>query len=208
MLCSVALPVWSAQAIRVVDVTALELPRPPGATAYTLQLNLYMFKGTRWQAEDIVATLPQSASLLAVCGVAVTRAVLRVLEAPQRFHFYSTPVSRELQREFQFAKPAVAFVEDTLNHPAYDAETIGTANSATRPELANTIWVAYGAHDLAWTLAHELVHLLSNSGDHSEAPGNLMRAHTSPANTALTAEQCAQVRSRGAANGLLRYGHE
>jgi len=208
MLCFPPLPAWSAEAMRVVDTRTLTLPRPPAAAAYALELNLYAFAGTRWQPGDILAVVPQSASLLAACGVALTQSVLRVLEAPRRFHFYSTAASRELLRKFPFAKPAVVFVEDTLNRPAYDAETIGMANAATRPELANTIWVAYGARDLSRALAHELVHLLSNSGEHAEEARNLMRPETSSENTQLTPAQCAQLRSQGMAHGLLERRRE
>ena len=127
-----------------------------------------------------------------------------VVEAPRRFHFYSTADSRELMRYIPTAKPAVFFVEDTRNRPAYDAEAIGRGNAANRPELADTVWVAYGARDLPQSLAHELVHVLSDSGAHSEEPDNLMRADTSPSATRLTGSQCERLRARGEANGLLQ----
>ena len=56
-------------------------------------------------------------------------------------------------------------------------------------------------------LAHaelRIVHVLSDSGEHSDEPGNLMRAETAPGNDTLTAAQCERLRSRGEANGLLR----
>jgi hypothetical protein len=126
-----------------------------------------------------------------------------VVEAPQRFRFYSTPVSRALMRMLTPQRPAIFFVEDTRNRAAFDAEAIGRANSATRPELADTVWVAHGARDLVLALAHELVHVLSDSGEHSADPGNLMRDETSPQNVKLTAGQCERLRARGEANGLL-----
>lgn len=63
--------------------------------------------------------------------------------------------------------------------------------------------LAAGARDLPQALTHELVHVLTDSGDHSEEPRNLMRAETSPRNTRLTAAQCERLRSRGEAAGLL-----
>lgn len=59
------------------------------------------------------------------------------------------------------------------------------------------------ARDLPFALAHELAHVLSDSGEHSEEPRNLMRAATSPENTRLSEAQCRRLRERGAANGLL-----
>jgi hypothetical protein len=103
----------------------------------------------------------------------------------------------------QVQKPAIFFVQDTRNDPAFDAEAIGRSNAAGRPELVDTIWVAYGARDLAHAIAHELVHVLADSGEHSDAPGNLMRDETSPSNIALTAAQCRRVIAHGTANGLL-----
>jgi hypothetical protein len=98
---------------------------------------------------------------------------------------------------------AVFFVEEALNRPAYDAETTGLSNSRSRLELAHTIWVAYGARDLPYVLAHELVHLLSNSGEHSDDPGNLMRDETSVHNATLSTTQCEVARVSGEAQGLL-----
>jgi hypothetical protein len=45
--------------------------------------------------------------------------------------------------------------------------------------------------------------VLSDSGEHSDEPGNLMRVETSPDNTRLSDAQCRRLRERGAANGLL-----
>lgn len=186
--------------------THVVLPEPwTGAAAPThrLRLHLYAFTGTRWQPGDIVAAVREAMPLLAQCGIALAGAELKLVEAPREFHFYSTPVSAGLLRAMKVPKPAVFFVEDTRNEPGFDAEAIGRANSASRPELADTVWVAHGARDLPLALAHELVHLLSDSGEHSSEPGNLMLPETSPANTRLSAGQCERLRERGTANALL-----
>ena len=195
----------AAEPARVVETRALSrqlLPAAPGAT-HELRLSLHAFRGSHWTQQEIEPAVLEAARLLAQCGVALAGAELRLLEAPRRFHFYSTPVSRELLQDLRVSKPAIFFVDDTRNRPAYDAEAIGLANSATRPELANTVWIAHGARDLPFALAHELAHLLSDNGEHSEEPRNLMRAETSPENTRLTDAQCQRLRERGAANGLL-----
>jgi hypothetical protein len=174
-----------------------------GAT-HDLALHVYTFRGTRWTSDEIAAAVTESAKLLTQCGIALAHAQLNVIEAPRRFHDYYTPVSRELLRMMDTPKPAVFFVQDTRNRPAFDAEAIGLANAARRPELANTLWVAYGARDVAHALAHELAHVLSNNGEHSDEPQNLMRTETAPENSRLTPAQCDGIRSRGEANGLLR----
>ena len=77
---------------------------------------------------------------------------------------------------------------------------------ALRPELANTVWIARGTRDLGLVVAHELAHVLMNSGAHDNTPGNLMAESTAPDNTRLTAAQCAQIRNTGARHGLLHPG--
>ena len=185
------------------ELASQKLRRVPKATHH-LKLYAHTFRGTRWNNDEILTAVVEAAGLLAQCDIAVTGIELRVIEAPQRFHYYYTPVSRELLRHFTTPKPALFFVEDTKNNPAFDAEAIGLANAKTRPELAMTVWVAYGARDLSRALAHELVHVLSDSGDHTDEPGNLMRAETSPSQHRLTAAQCDLMRSRGETNGLLK----
>jgi hypothetical protein len=191
------------EAIGIAETRELPVGEPGAGASHRLRLSVHVLRGGRWSQEEVAAAVRGAGALLRQCGVALSRAELRVVQAPRRFHFYSTPVSRELLARLPVDKPAVFFVDDTRNDPAFDAEAIGRGNAATRPELADTVWVAYGARDLPHTLAHELVHLLSDSGAHSEAPGNLMRPETSPRNTRLGAGQCERLRSRGQANGLL-----
>ena len=171
--------------------------------SHDLALQLVAFSGTRWSIEAIIAAMDDVAPLLAPCGVALNRVELQVLRAPRALRDYYTPVSRKLVRAVEVTKPAIFFVEDTRNRPAFDAEAIGRSNAATRPELSDTIWIAYGSRDLAHVIAHELVHVLSDSGAHSEEPGNLMQEETSTSNRRLDEAQCAKLRATGEANGLL-----
>lgn len=188
--------------IRIIGTRELPLPRAASAS-HKLRISVHVFGGGRWLPEQAEAAVLEAAGLLRQCGVVLSRAELRVVQAPGRFRVYFTPVSRELLARLPAPRPAVFFVDDTRNDPAFDAEAIGRENAAGRPELADTVWVAHGARDLPQALAHELVHLLSDSGSHSEAPGNLMRAETSPGATRLTPAQCERLRARGQANGLL-----
>jgi hypothetical protein len=76
-------------------------------------------------------------------------------------------------------------------------------NSRTRPELAGTAWVTLAARDLDLLLAHELSHVLMDSGEHVEAADNLMREDTARESTRLTDAQCARMREAGTKNGWL-----
>ena len=64
--------------------------------------------------------------------------------------------------------------------------------------------MARGARDLGIVVAHQLAHVLMDSGEQSDEPENLMREDTAPGNTWLSAPQCARIRETATANGLLR----
>jgi hypothetical protein len=175
----------------------------PATPTHTLRLALAYFPDAGWSAEAIIDAARTAAAVLGQCEVVFSALELHRLEGNARYHYYSTLRSRELARRVPLPRPTVYFVADSLQRPAFDAEAIGRGNSKTRPELADTVWVTRGARDLGIALAHELAHVLMDSGEHVEAPGNLMRAETAPQNTRLDAEQCARLRDTAAANGLL-----
>ena len=178
----------------------------PGAPAAThrLQLSLVRLEGSGWTPERSIGLLREAAAILAQCGVALERAELLSFSVPPRYLDFSTPVARELARAYPVSRPAIYLVRDTRSSPAFDAEGIGRGNSRTRPELADTVWITVAARDAGIALAHELAHVLMDSGEHSDEPGNLMRDETTPKNTALTGAQCARLRDSASGNGLLR----
>lgn len=189
--------------IRVLQREAVALaPSRPGDAA--LEVTAVHFAGSGWDREAIESAFRQSAAILAQCGMVLARVDFVLLDAPREFQFYVTPVSRTLARSMPLPRPTVYFVRDTLNRPAFDAEAIGRSNSRSRPELLNTVWVALGTPDLGIALAHELAHLLMDSGAHVDAPGNLMRAETHVQNTRLDAGQCARLRDSGRQGDLLK----
>ena len=178
-------------------------PAPHNAT-HQLTLTLVYFTGSDWPRDAMVGAARNVAEILEQCGMLLRQVELVRVDAPQRYHYLNTRVSRELAGTLQLAKPTVYFVTDTRHQPAFDAEAIGRGNSETRPELADSVWVTRATRDVGVALAHELVHVLTDSGEHVELPDNLMREETTPENTRLTNAQCAQVCDVGAKNGLLR----
>jgi len=200
LLCSTA----QAQ-VTLIDrqtLTATELNAPAIAN-HRLHLTLVRLEGTGWTRERAIGVVREAAPILAQCGVALERAELVNLSVPPRYLDFSAPAARELARAFAVSRPAIYFVRDTRSRPAFDAEAIGRGNSRTRPELADTVWITAAARDPGVALAHELAHVLMDSGEHSEEAGNLMRDETSPRDTALTVAQCARLRDTASANGLL-----
>ncbi|MFN0164004.1 MAG: hypothetical protein ACKVQQ_22450 [Burkholderiales bacterium] len=198
-----ALCVAAAPAQTIVGVEALALPAVRSDATHGLKLTVYRFRDSRWSSDAIAPAVAQAAGLLAQCGIALTLAELREIDAPRRLHFYVTPRARELLAALDVPRPAIFFVEDTLMRPAFDAEAIGRGNSRTRPQLTDTVWIAHGTRDLGQVIAHELVHVLADSGAHSDLPGNLMRDTTHPEHVQLTREQCDSMRMTATANGLI-----
>lgn len=200
MVCAAA---WAGDSIAVLERSALPIERSAATPSHRLDLVLAYFEGD-WRPEAIRAAVRRSAQVLGQCGVEIAKAELVRLDAPARFRVFDTPRSRELAGALALSRPTIYFVADTRQQPAFEAEAIGRANSGTRPELRDTVWVTRGARDLDIVIAHELAHVLMDSGEHSEKSGNLMREETAPQNTRLTHAQCARLRETATANGLLQ----
>ena len=203
LLVVVLAPAWAGNSIAILDRYALAIEHGAVAPSHRFALVLAYFEDS-WTPETIRSAVRKGAQILAQCGVEIAKAELVRLEAPARYRVFDTPTSRELARELALSKPTIYFVAGTRQQPAFDAEAIGRGNSATRPELRDTVWVARGARDLDIVLAHELAHVLMDSGGHVAEPGNLMREDTAPGNTRLDEAQCNRLRETATANGLLR----
>lgn len=205
VLLIAALPALAsdARSITVRERRALTIERGAVWPSHHLRLVLAYFEGG-WAPEAIHSAVRQTAQILGQCGVAIAQAELVLLDAPVRYRDFHTPDSRELARALPLARPTIYFVAGTRQQPAFDAEAIGRGNSRSRPELTDTVWIARGARDLGIVLAHELAHVLMDSGDHSEETGNLLREDTAPGNTRLSEAQCARLRETATSNGLLQ----
>lgn len=176
----------------------------PASGQHALTLTLADIGG--WDAREIESGVIAAADILAQCGVRIAGAELLRLRVPDSHRDFDTPRSRELARALKLRRPTLYFAAGTRQVPAFDAEAIGRGNSRTRPELADSVWIARGARDLGLVIAHELAHVLMDSGEHDNSPGNLMAEETAPGNTRLTPAQCARITATGSRNGLLQAG--
>jgi hypothetical protein len=200
-----ALPADTPRVIESRAVAAGEL-YPDGAPAqwrWDVAPALVVMARSRWTDARVIAALRQAAAVLAQCDVRVAMATLHRVDGPERYADFSTAVGRELARRLPFPKPTLYFVRDTRQRVAFEAEAIGRGNSGTRPELAYTVWMVESARDPGIALAHELAHVLMDSGEHVDAPGNLMRDETDPMSTALTRDQCQRLIATGVELRLL-----
>jgi hypothetical protein len=175
----------------------------PLEPTHTLELAFAYFPDAGWSPQILIDAARAAAGILRQCEILVSALALHRLEGEARFHYYTTSRSRELARRLPLRRPTVYFIAETLQRPAFEAEAIGRGNSKTRPELTDTVWITRDARDLDLVLAHELAHVLMDSGEHVEEPGNLMRAETARENTRLDAAQCTRLRDTAVAHGLL-----
>lgn len=180
-----------------------DLPRPANVTQ-VLEIRAVLLDD--WPEPEVELALREAARILGQCGIRTARIDLLRVQTPPAQRWFDTPRSRELARALDLPRPAVFFAAGTRQVPAFDAEAIGRGNSRSRPELADTVWIARGTRDLGIVIAHELAHVLMDSGEHDNTPGNLMAESTAPANTALTPAQCARITATGTRHGLLRPG--
>lgn len=192
------------QVLRRVVVTEDVLPIA-GIVSEThlMRLHLAVMSETGWESYAILEAAKRAAGILAQCAIR-TSIELFEFNGPVRYRSLFTPVSRDLAKRLALPTPTIFFIADTLERPAFDAEAIGRGNSRTRPELADTVWIASGARDLPIVIAHELVHVLTDSGTHSDQPGNLMRDETAQDNARLAPKQCDAIVTTASANGLLQ----
>lgn len=170
---------------------------------YGLDMTWAYLKDTAWDRDTLTRLAREAAKLLSQCGISIERIDVRQLDGPDVFRYFHDEVGQELVRRLALPKPTVYFVRDTIQVVPFDAEAIGKGNSASRPGLRYTIWMTEATRDPGIALAHELAHLLMDSGRHVEEPGNLMRAETAPGNTKLSDSQCEAMVGAGAENGLL-----
>ena len=190
--------------IAIRERQTIRIPASAPAPALELRLTAAYLDDTGWNAADIRPIIEQSARILAQCNLGLTEVALVRIGAPAAYRDYATRSARELVRALALAKPTVYFVADTRQRPAFDAEAIGRGNSRTRPELADTVWVTRATRDPGVAVAHELAHVLMDSGEHSSEEDNLMRDETAAQNVRLSPSQCARLRSRALENGLIR----
>ncbi|PZP54965.1 MAG: hypothetical protein DI596_12070 [Azospira oryzae] len=188
----------------VFPVTTLETGRRAGSATLILEPTFVYLARSRWSQARIVEAAHTAASLLQQCDVTIRWVRLHLVDGPERYADFHVPAARDLVRRLPYPKPTVYFVRDTRQRIAFDAEAIGRGNSASRPELQDTVWITEAVRDPGIALAHELVHVLMDSGEHVDLPRNLMRDETAAENRELTPEQCARLRATGQANGLLK----
>jgi hypothetical protein len=195
--------VCPAMTLAVEERHAERFAMDSGSYEKALDLSVVALEGSGWQPAAVRAMLRGAAAIFRQCGIGLRNVTVHRLSAPERLRYFTLDTAQALVGARAYAKPAVYLMTDTRRAVPFDAEAFAPANSAAHPQLVDTVWIVRGIRHPEVALAHELLHVLTGSGEHSSDPGNLMREETALENTRLTADQCREVVSRGSARGLL-----
>ncbi len=185
----------------------LELGAPAQAGAYELRPSMVLLREAGWSLAQVRSASRRAAHTLAQCDINMSAVTLNVLAVPEPLKFFRDDTATTLVRSHPVSRPAVFFVKGSLQSVEFEGEAIGRANSRGRVELADSVWLVHDVQHPGVALAHELVHVLGDSGAHSDKPGNLMHESTSAHGDLLTQGQCQDLVSAGLANGLLKRSH-
>ncbi|OED39944.1 hypothetical protein AB833_13275 [Chromatiales bacterium (ex Bugula neritina AB1)] len=174
----------------------------PAGRRYEFPLTLVILD-PRWQNPDISRAVEELNEIFSQCNITARVEKQIVPSVPAYLQDLSPGNALSLHRHLKLSGTRVFFGRDTLMQPAFDAEAFGAGNTRNRPWMTGSLWLTYGIRDVGVALAHELFHILANSGKHNQLANNLLREQTAPGNTHLTGEQCEQAQRTGIENGLL-----
>lgn len=153
-----------------------------------------------WPIAEVSRVLDEALSILSVCAIEFADVNIRYVNAPSYLQDLESGAAKTLMDAVRLSGPlrraTVVFAHDTRMSMPFDAEAFGRGNTRTRAWLTDSVWLTVALQDRGIALAHELFHVLGNSGQHSEADANLMLARTTGQNRQLTNEQCSAARSR------------
>ena len=138
--------------VTVLSRTQIVLPRPAASLGF--QLTAVVLEDSGWTFDQAINGLTAALALLRQCEIGASELTSLTVRTAPPFRDLYTPASRHLAAALGPPRPAIFFVAQSGNRPAFDAEAFGAANTHTRPELRNTVWVTRGAADLPQTIAH------------------------------------------------------
>ncbi len=160
-----------------------------------------------WTTKKINSALTELNSIYAQCKFSIDAArLIRVRGASYISNLSpgnALTLHRHLHDKLISDAATIFFATDTDMQTKFDAEAFGRANTGNRPWMRDSVWVSSVTPDTGIAVAHELFHVLTNSGQHSRQGKNLMQARTSPKNIELSAEQCQAAISTATSFGLI-----
>jgi len=182
----------------------LAKPRlPRSATGFRLALDILVLD-SRWTYQRVEQAVQRAYEILAQCLISAGEVSIHSIDAADYLRDLSTGTARTLLEAVGTKQVSVVFARDTRMQAAFDGEAFGLGNTRMRPWLAPSVWLMLGVDDAGVALAHELYHVIANSGEHVEGVANLMQGRTRPDSLELTPAQCSLAQANGVTIGVLQ----
>jgi len=181
----------------------LDLGALQTGSGFRLPLDILVLD-SRWTHQRVEQAVRQAYEILAQCSIIAGKVSIHAIDAEDYLRDLSTGSAHTLLEAAGTEQATVVFARDTRMQAAFDGEAFGLGNTRMRPWLAPSVWLMLGVDDPGVALAHELYHVIANSGEHVEGVANLMQGRTRPESEQLTPAQCQLARANGVANRLLQ----
>lgn len=154
-----------------------------------LNINIILLEKSGWTLTRTRDAIAQAQEIYRQCniGLSFTLYHYKVPDYMLDFHSLSAKTLIDMAGHDGLN---VFMVRDTRRLEAFGGEAFGKRNTRRMPWLENTSWLISGQRDNGIILAHEIFHILTDSGAHTKQPGNLMNANTHPDNIHLSSDQC------------------
>jgi hypothetical protein len=182
---------------------SLDLIPPQTGTGFRLPLDILVLD-SRWSHQRVEQAVRQAYEILVQCSIIAGEVSIHAIGGEDYLRDLSTGSARTLFQAAGNGQVRVVFARDTRMHAAFDGEAFGLGNTRMRPWLAPSVWLMLGVDEPGVALAHELYHVIANSGEHIEGVANLMQGRTRPESQQLTPDQCRLAQVNGVANRLLQ----
>lgn len=188
------------------NITSTSHASIPDQPDLSLPLQLLVLD-ERWSQADIKPLLEEVERILGQCRITLASTIIETVDGPDYLRDLEVGSARTLLEAVRSSggdrKLTVIFARDTRMSTQFDAEAFGRGNTRHRPWLTDSVWLTLALEDRAIALAHEMFHVLVNSGEHSTAEGSLMLARTTGDNTRITPSECMVARERALDLGLV-----
>ena len=155
---------------------------------------------SRWEMSVVKSAIEEVNAILLQCSIGISEIHFFGGKGPDYLKDLDTGTAHTVLEAFRASNPnenniLLLLSRNNRMQIDFEAQAFGEANTASRPWLRDTLWLTHGARDVPIAIAHELMHVLTNSGEHAPSPQNLMSANTDATGTSLTPAQCALAQS-------------
>lgn len=168
-------------------------PKPKEQNLQSLNVNIVLLENSGWTVKQAKTAANLANKIYKTCGIYLDFTLNQVNVNDYLLNLHSL-TSRTLIEKLSLTTPVIFLVKDTQREEPFEAEAFGVINTKRLPWLKNTAWLVSYIKDPGIAMAHELVHILVDNGDHSDQKGNLMNDMTSPNNTHISKSQCQEIK--------------